>query len=500
MFDTVEKYHNFFKILLGLIAASFVTFGVHAFTAAGHDYIAEVGDEKVSEQELRRVMQNNQIAADEGMREQVFRSLLQQAYLIEGGKKMGITVSDEQIKGMIVKEAAFSENGHFSQQKYAQFLHSGHLSEAQLVESLRKEFISQNVLHILSSSVMVSDAQAKQLLQVYDALRDVQVATFKANAFVDKVVPKEADLQKFYQENQQNYTIAQAIRYAYVKADVDSLQAQQEVSEQELKTRQAADPNVDSAILEAQIKNEKATRALSVVKETMADVAFNQAKDIQAVAEAAKLPVKEQKEWQTQEQIKQSTLPAVVQEALFNDDVLKNGNNSYALEAKDGSIWVVRVQEVRAAKTLPFDAVVEQVRQDLIQQTAHKMAHQAAQEAFATLNKGEAVNDVVWQEKQTLSLLQAKTILGDDGALRLMRAVPEENKPAYVLLDDTHEPIILKVLSIRPGEEQANKILLAKNQLTQLNTAQAVDAYLTYLERTVKYKSGLQKVVTEQQQ
>lgn len=497
MFDTVEKYHRFFKVLLALIALSFVTFGVHAFTASGHDYIATVGSEKISEQELRRVMQNNQIPADHAMREQVFRSLLQQAYLIEGGKEMGVTVSDQQVKDMIVKEAAFSENGQFSPQKYAQFLSNGQMSEAQLVDNLRKEFISQNVLHLLSSSVMVSDVQAAQLLQVYDAEREMQMAFFNDADFADKVSVGADEIQQFYKAHQDRYTTPQAIQYAYVKADVATLQAQQTVSDEELKTRMSAEPDADATLLQAQIKEEKASRALSVAKETMAEVAFNQAKDIEAVGKAVHLPVSHEKQWASAQEIQQSALPAVVQAALFSDEVLLNGNNSDALQAADGSVWVVRVEAVREAKVQPLDTVQDAVRADFVQQEAHKMALSAAQKAYAALEKGEAV-DVSWQAKQTLSLPQAKEQLDNADFVHLIQAVPQEGKPAYVLTENAENPMIIKVLKIHAPHNQAEKLPLAKIQLAQANGAQAVNTYLQYLERTIKYKQGLQKVGSDE--
>ncbi|WP_373823546.1 SurA N-terminal domain-containing protein, partial [Neisseria dentiae] len=49
MFVAVEKYKTPAKILLGLIALTFVGFGVSTVAAPGSDYIVKVGDQKVSE-------------------------------------------------------------------------------------------------------------------------------------------------------------------------------------------------------------------------------------------------------------------------------------------------------------------------------------------------------------------------------------------------------------------------------------------------------------------
>lgn len=89
MFDAIDKYRNVVKILLGLIALSFVTFGVHSFTHSGRDYIIVVGDEKITERDIRQAIQSNNLPSDENTRNQIYQSLLQQAYMINGAKKNG---------------------------------------------------------------------------------------------------------------------------------------------------------------------------------------------------------------------------------------------------------------------------------------------------------------------------------------------------------------------------------------------------------------------------
>ena len=81
MFASIEKYNGPAKVLLGLIALTFVGFGVSTVAAPGSDYIAKVGDEKISDHALNVALQNAQAAGDNSGRDVIFNSLLQRAYL-----------------------------------------------------------------------------------------------------------------------------------------------------------------------------------------------------------------------------------------------------------------------------------------------------------------------------------------------------------------------------------------------------------------------------------
>ena len=79
MFHTVEKYKGPAQILLGLIALTFVGFGVSTVANPDSDYIVKVGNQKISDHDLNLAMQNIQASGGEQPRDAVFQSLLQRA-------------------------------------------------------------------------------------------------------------------------------------------------------------------------------------------------------------------------------------------------------------------------------------------------------------------------------------------------------------------------------------------------------------------------------------
>ena len=93
MFHAIEKYKTPAQILLGLIALTFVGFGASTLATPGHDYVGKVGDIKISEQDVNEALRRVQASGNALGRDAVYQSLLQQAYLQQGGHDLGVNAS-----------------------------------------------------------------------------------------------------------------------------------------------------------------------------------------------------------------------------------------------------------------------------------------------------------------------------------------------------------------------------------------------------------------------
>ena len=241
MFHTVEKYKGPAQILLGLIALTFVGFfGANTVANPDSDYIVKVGNQKISDHDLNLAMQNIQASGGEQPRDAVFQSLLQRAYLTQGAKQMGIAVSQEQIKQIIVDDPSFHDaNGKFSQALLTQYLNQRRMSEDQFVEEIRDQFLFQNLQNLVQNGTIVSDAQAAQLVNIAQAARTVRSVTFNPEAFAGQIKVDDAILQRYYDANKKDYIIPQAVKIELVALTTQALADKQTVSDAEL--RQAFD-------------------------------------------------------------------------------------------------------------------------------------------------------------------------------------------------------------------------------------------------------------------
>ncbi len=165
----------------------------------------------------------------------IFQSLLQRAYLKQGAKLMGIAVSQEQIKQVIVDDPNFHDaSGKFSQDLLKKYLDQRKMTEDQFVEDIREQFQLQNLLNLVQNGALVSDAQARQLINLTQATRTIRSFTFSPETFAAQVKVDDAALQKYYEAHKKDYLIPQAVKLEYVALNIKDLADKQTVSAEEV--------------------------------------------------------------------------------------------------------------------------------------------------------------------------------------------------------------------------------------------------------------------------
>ncbi|MDO4640794.1 MAG: SurA N-terminal domain-containing protein [Neisseria sp.] len=237
MFSTVEKYSGPAKIILGLIAVTFIGFGANTVVSGGSsNYLVEIGDQKISEEQVNQFLRNMQQNGNSGATQtSVFQGLLQRAYLTEGARMMGISVSMESLKRQIANAPIFQENGKFSQAKFNDYLKQSGLTEDRLVEEERTSMALANLENLGRDGIIISDAQAKQLIGLVQSTRRVRMSVINPEAFFNKVSVDDAALKSYYESNKKNYELPLAVKFQYIALTPQDLAAKQTVTEDELK-------------------------------------------------------------------------------------------------------------------------------------------------------------------------------------------------------------------------------------------------------------------------
>lgn len=491
-------------MLLGLIALTFVGFGASQLAAPGSDYIVKIGDQKVSDQALNHAVQGEQVAGRDA-RDVVFQSLIQRAYLTEGAKLMGIAVSQEQIKQIIVDDPSFHDStGKFSQAKLSEYLNQRRMSEDQFVADIREQFALQNLINLVQNGTIVSDAQAAQFVNLSQASRTLRSATFNPEAFAGQIKADDKALQAFYDANKKDYLIPQAAKIEYVALNLADLAAKQSVSEAEIKKafdEQAAAAPADAkpvfetekARIEADLKKKKAAAEFNAAKEKLAEEAFNSPDSLAAAAKALGVKVEAPDEWLSRVSGQAAGIPAALLDAVFSDEVLKKKHNSEPVNINEETVWVVRAKEVREEKTAAFEEVKENVRTAYLVAEASKLAQKKAEEALADLKTGRATQ-LAWSPVSTMDAQQVRQAMPPEAYAELVKARPQGDKLAYALLSGLPAPVIVEVQRISPPENVNAQIPAAKQVLMQNQSANTFDGLLQYLNKQIKQEQGAQKV------
>ncbi len=232
MFSAVEKYNGPAKIMLGLIALTFIGFGASTVAAPGSDYIVKVGDEKISTQNVQAAVREEGLESNQD----ALTVLTDRAYLYEGARAMGINVSLEQLKQVIMDDKGFQdENGRFNEQKFRNFLAQSGLTEDQLIENLRRQFELQNVANLAANGNIVSSQQLERIAKLMQAEREIRTAVVDPRNFAAGIKVDDAALKAYYDKDKSKYLIPKAVKFEYIELSAKTLADRQTVSEEEVK-------------------------------------------------------------------------------------------------------------------------------------------------------------------------------------------------------------------------------------------------------------------------
>lgn len=235
MFHSVNKFRTPVTILLSLIAVSFMGYGFVSLQGISRDnYIVKVGDQIITRYALDQAVQNTEAAGEPASREAVFQTLLQRAYLLEGAKQLGIVVSDEQIKQIVVDNPQFHDtSGKFAPKLFQAYLTNTRQSEESFMQAQRENLSVAALLQTLNSNA-VSDFQAQQVINAVLAPRSTRAYVLNPQAFADKVKADDAALKKYYEANKKDYLLPQGAKFEYIVLSPKDIAGKQSVSDAEI--------------------------------------------------------------------------------------------------------------------------------------------------------------------------------------------------------------------------------------------------------------------------
>ncbi len=508
MFEIVEKHRTLAQVLLGVIAVTFVGFGVGSIASPGSDYIAQVGNVKINTFQVNEIVRSARSSGQDVDEQAVYQTLLQQAYLEAAAREAGVgQPSLEHIQKELMRDPQFQVNGQFSAEAFQNYLRLRGMSEEQFIEELRTQYLRQTMISLLAASNVVSDEQARRLLVLVEGERSLRSVAFEAKNYADKVTPTEAELQKYFEANKAKYALPLAVKLEYVELSVDELAKQQSVSEEELQEAyqnlnvgtEQKKPSLEEAKaqLEEEIRRRKAGQVMATERDKLAQLAFEHADNLQKVAEAMQLPLQQHDTWLSRPEAEASQLPAAVQEAIFGEEVVERRHNSDVLDLGNGILRVVRATDVSKARDQNFNEAKEAVRKDYTAAESLKLAQAAATEALAKANRGE-LDGLNWSAPEKVGAAQMQQALGMDNFSAILKARPQAGKPGFAVAQLPEGALLLEIQSVDLPEDSGEKL----SQMRQLAGQRASESfyarYMQSLEQRFPLKQGAQKLGSEQ--
>ncbi len=473
MFDSVRKHQKILQFALMLfIVPSFALFGISSYSEFmdKETDLVKVNGKPITLQEVdmaakrqaERVGGNAQIAQSLPFRQAILNELLQQRILGFAVNDLRLQVGKKELVSSLQKipqiRALYREDGTFDDARFKQLLANNGMNEEQFYASQSFELKIAQLVNSVARTELANPKLSGIISSLYDTERQVQALQFNAKDYVSKVNPSADELKAFYEANAKLFEQPEYLDVEYLVL--------------------RADPKEDPKVF-----SEKA--------DVFANMTYDQSDSLKPAADKLKLNI------QTQKGVTRSgatgvskdhplSNPKVIQ-ALYGDEAKNNRRNIEAVQISPGVFVSARVVKLHPAQVLPFDQVSSEVKRQVVQRAAEKLAIEAANERLTSLEK-DPKNASGFASPVWLSRNKPGNLLGQ--SLDQVMAVSPDKLPALVSVTNPGVGMtIYRIDQIRQPANSDPKILKAQASQIQALAAQAEFAgFMSYWRDSANVK------------
>ncbi|NQW02773.1 MAG: peptidyl-prolyl cis-trans isomerase [Acidobacteria bacterium] len=261
MLDRMRRHKAWLKWSLGLVVVTFVLLYVPSFldTTAGigtnpNDAIATIEGRRITvgtfqrlyQQQLLSVRQTygGQITEDMIRQLQIPQRVVQQmvdeeAMVAEAGR-LGLAVSDTELRERILRMPGFQENGQFiGDARYRQILalQRPPVRASEFEDQLRSGLLGEKLQAAVTAWVLVSDADAEVEYRRQNEKVQLDLVVFVADQFSAGITPTDAEIDAHFAANQERYRAPEKRRVRFLSVDAEVLRLTQTVTATEVEAR-----------------------------------------------------------------------------------------------------------------------------------------------------------------------------------------------------------------------------------------------------------------------
>jgi peptidyl-prolyl cis-trans isomerase D len=409
MLDYMRKNQSsvVIKVVFGVLTLVMIGFGVqYSGVRANHtEAVAEVNRESISRLQLQKSVsrmldayRRQGISAEMlkalKFKDQALDDLVRVSLLKQEAQRLGLEVTDDEVRDAILTIPAFQQNGRFDMDLYARVLRSNGMSTPDFEEAQREDLLVRKLQELLLSGVYVSDAEVQQQFD-YDneqvALRFVQI---KAADLEGQSEVSDEQVQAFYDANKERFREPEKVRAEIVTYAPSAFLDKVTVEDDEVQAyftdhaSEYQDKTIDDVRGEIQVTL-RGNKAIGEARRA-GEEGHEKAKEGQGLAAAA------QASGGAYASVGPLTrgepipgagrVPELVRE-LFSAEVGQLGN----VVETDTNTYVVQVMEKIPARIPELNEIRDQVRTEARRDVASKKAKERAGALLAKLQGGESL-------------------------------------------------------------------------------------------------------------
>ena len=240
-------------ILMGLIILSFAIWGIgDIFRGFGANNLAQVGSVAIGADTYRNAYQaqlqslqraerrniTNEEAHQDGLDRQVLSQLVDEAALDDQARRLGLAISDEDIKKTIVNDDNFKGvTGRFDRQGFDAFLRDEGFTEKTYVRQQRSVHLRRQIVDALTNGVQLPKALLEAIFRFQMETRSVDYILFPTAGAGSLPTPSQEELKGYFEITRQLYATPEFRGLVVVPVTPASIAKPDDVSDADARNR-----------------------------------------------------------------------------------------------------------------------------------------------------------------------------------------------------------------------------------------------------------------------
>ena len=248
MLDRMRRHKAWLKWTLALAGFALLVLGFPLIQPPPEtpgtltDVLAQVGDQEITVGEFqtlfRRQLQSYQvqsggeITADllrsMGIDRQLLQQVIDEYAALQEAARLGVTVSDAEVREAIVSLPAFQQDGEFiGEAAYLQMLRMQQppMAPAEFEENVRRSLMLQRLQAALTDWITVSDDDVEREHVRRNERVRLSAISFRADDFREGLDATDDDVAALFDQNANDYLVPEKRRLRFVLIDVPALKA-----------------------------------------------------------------------------------------------------------------------------------------------------------------------------------------------------------------------------------------------------------------------------------
>ncbi|GDX35950.1 peptidylprolyl isomerase [Alphaproteobacteria bacterium] len=240
-----------FKIVLGIVALSFVFFGVSSFVLGNSsNWVAQIGGKKISYSTLQKAMKENRelILKSYGNNEQAMQYLESDQFTSDSlsrivnqemvknlSSEYDIKASEKIVLENIAKDKNFAdETGKFNQTKFKDFLKRSGINEDLYVNEIINQTSMLMIIQTMEIAAPVSSKKIIDIINFNEEKRMVDLVSINEKNVKNIESVSEKEVEKYYNDHKKEFSLPEFRKILLAKFTAKDLASAIEIKEQEI--------------------------------------------------------------------------------------------------------------------------------------------------------------------------------------------------------------------------------------------------------------------------